>query len=251
MAPRTKVLDETLAGIKKDRPKFFAEFFKKFYGVDTAEEPVSDEVLQWSLNVTMQAGLKSTLACMESIFKTDFRPDLASFKVPTLIIHGTADQNVSIDASATARGARHQELQAHRIRRLAARLAGHRQTTRDRSPVGVPEGLTREVLLHSSIFLPASKLYHQYIREVGMSTTIDTGDETKLPSGIDGLDDIIRGGFPQGCLYLITGTPGTGKTSLAIQFLLEGVAKGERACTSRSRKPDSKSPRLHAVTVGI
>jgi non-heme chloroperoxidase len=95
-----KVLEETTAGILKDRAGFFAEFFKKFYGVATAETPVSNELLQWSLNVTLQAGLKPTLACLESIFKTDFRPDLASFKVPTLIIHGTADQNASIDASA-------------------------------------------------------------------------------------------------------------------------------------------------------
>ena len=95
-----KMLEEANAAILKDRPKFFAGFFKKFYGVDTAEKPVSDEVLQWSLSMTMRAGLKPTVACNESIFKTDFRPDLASFKVPTLIIHGTADQNVSIDASA-------------------------------------------------------------------------------------------------------------------------------------------------------
>jgi non-heme chloroperoxidase len=95
-----KMLHATIAAMKEDRPKFFAEFFKRFYGVDRAEKPVSKEVLQWSLNVAMQAGLKATLACNESIFKTDFRPDLPSFKVPTLIIHGTADENVSIDSSA-------------------------------------------------------------------------------------------------------------------------------------------------------
>src|SRR5580700_6820710 len=49
-----------------------------------------------------------------------------------------------------------------------------------------------------------------------------------IRSGIPGLDDILRGGFPQNCLYLITGTPGTGKTSLAMQFLLEGVKAGEK-----------------------
>jgi circadian clock protein KaiC len=49
-----------------------------------------------------------------------------------------------------------------------------------------------------------------------------------VPSGIDGLDDILRGGFPQDCLFLITGAPGTGKTSLAMQFLLQGVEQGER-----------------------
>lgn len=49
----------------------------------------------------------------------------------------------------------------------------------------------------------------------------------RLKSGIGGLDDILNGGFPQGHLYLIEGDPGTGKTTLALQFLLEGIQKGE------------------------
>src|SRR5688500_3911827 len=47
-------------------------------------------------------------------------------------------------------------------------------------------------------------------------------------AGIEGLDDILRGGFPQNCLSLISGAPGSGKTTLAMQFLLEGAARGER-----------------------
>jgi len=73
-------------------------------------------------------------------------------------------------------------------------------------------------------------------------------EEEKLTSGISGLDDILRGGFPKGCLYLITGTPGTGKTSLAIQFLLEGVVQGERSLyvtLSESRVEISKVARSH------
>jgi circadian clock protein KaiC len=49
-----------------------------------------------------------------------------------------------------------------------------------------------------------------------------------VPTGVEGLDDILRGGMPQGCLTLISGTPGTGKTTLAMQFLLDGAARGER-----------------------
>ncbi len=49
-----------------------------------------------------------------------------------------------------------------------------------------------------------------------------------VPSGIEGLDDILRGGLPQDCLSLISGEPGTGKTTLAMQFLLRGVVRGER-----------------------
>ena len=46
-------------------------------------------------------------------------------------------------------------------------------------------------------------------------------------SGIDGLDDILAGGLPRDCFYLIQGDPGSGKTTLALQFLLEGLRRGE------------------------
>jgi circadian clock protein KaiC len=47
-------------------------------------------------------------------------------------------------------------------------------------------------------------------------------------TGIRGLDDILAGGLPANRLYLVRGTPGTGKTTLALQFLLEGRRAGER-----------------------
>jgi circadian clock protein KaiC len=57
----------------------------------------------------------------------------------------------------------------------------------------------------------------------GSSTT-----DGRALSGIEGLDSILRGGFPSGCFYLIQGDPGCGKTTLALQFLLEGVRRGEK-----------------------
>lgn len=51
---------------------------------------------------------------------------------------------------------------------------------------------------------------------------------TRLSTGVAGLDDILGGGLPPDRLYLIQGDPGTGKTTLALQFLLEGVKRGER-----------------------
>jgi len=47
-------------------------------------------------------------------------------------------------------------------------------------------------------------------------------------TGVAGLDDILRGGYPAGRLLLIEGDPGVGKTTLALQFLLEGRRRGER-----------------------
>lgn len=47
-------------------------------------------------------------------------------------------------------------------------------------------------------------------------------------TGIAGLDDVLGGGLPPRHLYLVEGSPGTGKTTLALQFLIEGRDKGER-----------------------
>ncbi|MFC3072156.1 alpha/beta fold hydrolase [Shinella pollutisoli] len=90
------------AGIRKDRAQFFAQFFQSFYGVGFFEHPVSQEVLDWSVSQSMLAGLHPTLACAKAFATTDFRGDLAAFSVPTLIVHGTKDETVPIDASARA-----------------------------------------------------------------------------------------------------------------------------------------------------
>ena len=46
-------------------------------------------------------------------------------------------------------------------------------------------------------------------------------------TGIAGLDEILRGGLPENRLYLLLGNPGVGKTTIALQYLLEGVRRGE------------------------
>ncbi len=97
-----EVFDKMAQGMLEDRAKFFAGFFKDFFGVGVISHPVSDELLQTSRSVAMQASLKATLECAKSFAGTDFRGDLAAFNVPTLIIHGTADKIVPIDAAGRA-----------------------------------------------------------------------------------------------------------------------------------------------------
>lgn len=99
------VFDEMARGIGQDRAKFFAGFAKDFYGVGLVSHPVSAETLEWTRGLAMQASLKATLECAKAFATTDFRRDLASFKVPTLVIHGTDDRTVPIDASGRAAAA--------------------------------------------------------------------------------------------------------------------------------------------------
>jgi circadian clock protein KaiC len=55
-----------------------------------------------------------------------------------------------------------------------------------------------------------------------------SSDTPPLRTGIDGLDTVLAGGFTPNRMYLVEGAPGSGKTTLALQFLLEGIARGER-----------------------
>ncbi len=52
-------------------------------------------------------------------------------------------------------------------------------------------------------------------------------DQNRQTTGVAGLDDILEGGLPAGHLYLVEGDPGTGKTTLALQFLLSGANQGD------------------------
>jgi pimeloyl-ACP methyl ester carboxylesterase len=97
-----EVFDGMAQDMKADRAKFFAGFFRDFFGVGAMSHPTSQETIDWASRIAMQASLKATLACASAFSTTDFRADLPAFKVPTLIVHGTADKTVPIDASSRA-----------------------------------------------------------------------------------------------------------------------------------------------------
>ena len=56
--------------------------------------------------------------------------------------------------------------------------------------------------------------------------TSSVASSGRASTGIPGLDNILGGGLTPDRLYLVEGTPGTGKTTLALQFLMEGVRLG-------------------------
>jgi len=53
-------------------------------------------------------------------------------------------------------------------------------------------------------------------------------EPSRLPTGVPGLDEVLLGGLPQAHTYLVEGHPGTGKTTLGLQFVIEGARAGER-----------------------
>ena len=104
VAPQ-EVFDGMIAAVHTDRAAFLKGFLKDFYGVGLLSAPVSDAQLDWSLAIALQAGLKGTIECVRAFSSTDFRPDLVSFTMPTLIIHGTDDKTFPIELTARAAAA--------------------------------------------------------------------------------------------------------------------------------------------------
>lgn len=93
-------LNEMVQKMKEDRAAFMHSFFKTFFGVGVVSSPVSDQVLMNAWRQAMMAGLRPTLAAADAFAHTDFTSDLKSFDgVPTLCIHGTADETVPIEAT--------------------------------------------------------------------------------------------------------------------------------------------------------
>ena len=60
-----------------------------------------------------------------------------------------------------------------------------------------------------------------------MASTQNALSNAFISTGIPGLDNILGGGLTKERLYLLEGDPGAGKTTIALQFLIEGARQGE------------------------
>ena len=85
--------------IRKDRPAFLKGFAPMFYGRTMLSHTVSEAVLEWTQFMAFMGTLRSTLASAEAFATTDFREEMKLITVPVLVIHGTGDETVPIDAS--------------------------------------------------------------------------------------------------------------------------------------------------------
>ena len=100
------IFDGIRAGLLNDRPKFLDNFGPLFMGSDQEGSNVTKQMLDWTLSLGLQAGLKGTYDCVAAFSETDFRPDLAKFDVPTLVVHGDGDAVVNFDVTGKAAAAR-------------------------------------------------------------------------------------------------------------------------------------------------
>ena len=92
--------DAIRAGVQADRSQFFRDLSEAFYGYNRPGATPSQGVRDSFWRQGMQAGMPASYLCIKQFSETDFTSDLASFDVPTLVIHGDDDQIVPIAASA-------------------------------------------------------------------------------------------------------------------------------------------------------
>lgn len=95
-----EVFNQIMAAIKNDRLAFLTQFLTDFYNMDILEgKLISKEAFQNSWNVASRASPTGTYECVKT-WLTDFREDVESIDVPTLILHGDRDRILPIDATA-------------------------------------------------------------------------------------------------------------------------------------------------------
>lgn len=101
-----EVFEGMKEGIKNDRIGFMKEFGKGFVNYDDNKNNISEAQVDFNWNVAAYASPKGTLDCVDAFGKTDLREDCKKFDIPTLVIHGDADNIVPMQVS----GARAKDL---------------------------------------------------------------------------------------------------------------------------------------------
>jgi len=91
-------VEEMKQGLRDDRDAFFTEFSENFYTAG-GELRVGRDVVDTWRKLVSDASTQAALDCIDSFARTDFRDDLAKIDVPTLVLHGDADEIVPIDVS--------------------------------------------------------------------------------------------------------------------------------------------------------
>jgi pimeloyl-ACP methyl ester carboxylesterase len=94
-----ELFDQIAAALTADRFAYFTEWNKNFFNLDTTlGTPISPEAVQDAWNTAVSASPTGTIACVATWY-TDFREDLPKIDIPVLVIHGTDDHILPIEAT--------------------------------------------------------------------------------------------------------------------------------------------------------
>ncbi|MGH8432193.1 MAG: alpha/beta fold hydrolase, partial [Solimonas sp.] len=130
--PDTALRDAFIAGLKRDRPAFFAGSVTAFTGGHSA---VSPAMADWVVAQFLRASPKATIECARTSLSGDLHADMQAITVPTLLIHGDKDQVSPIERTA---------------RKAAAIIKGSELRVYEDAPHGLVlthrERLTRDIL---------------------------------------------------------------------------------------------------------
>ncbi len=127
--------DLLAASLRRDRAEWFAAGAPGFFGVGQPDCRPSQALVDWGLRMILATPLHVQLATLRSHSETDFRPDLAAVRVPTLVLHGDADQSAPIELTG---------------RPTAAQIAGARLEVYAGAPHGLM--LTHVDRVHRDLF---------------------------------------------------------------------------------------------------
>lgn len=94
------ILENIISEVQKDRVGFLKNFHKGFYNFDDNKDRISEGQLEYDFIVASHASPRATIQTALSWMHTDFRPELKNVTVPTLIVHGDADESVPMATSA-------------------------------------------------------------------------------------------------------------------------------------------------------
>ena len=116
------VLDGVVARIQQDRARYVADIASGFFGAGLPGCSVSPEMLAWGIGLCLQSSAKASVEMLRTNFRTDQRAEMKTITVPTLVIHGDADQSCPLDLTG---------------RRTAELIPGARLTVYEGAPHGL------------------------------------------------------------------------------------------------------------------
>lgn len=95
-----EALNDIMTALKDNRVAFLKDFHKNFYNFDENKDRMTEANLEYDFSIASHASPNATVKAANSWATTDFRSELKNVTVPTLIVHGDADNIVPIQTSA-------------------------------------------------------------------------------------------------------------------------------------------------------